>query len=178
MNSCSRLGLICKPGAREKSAARRTTEEMVMSANDYTTTFTVDQTPEEAFNAIADVRGWWSGEIEGGTAKLGDEFTYRYKDVHYSRQRLTEVAPNRRIVWSVLDSHLSFVNDAKEWNGTKVVFDISRKGDKTEVRFTHEGLKPDIECFNGCSSAWSGYINGSLRNLIARGKGTPNPRES
>jgi hypothetical protein len=29
----------------------------------------VKQTPEEAFTAINNVRGWWSEEIEGGTEK-------------------------------------------------------------------------------------------------------------
>ncbi len=48
-----------------------------MSNKDYSLAFTVDQTPEEAFQAINDVRGWWSGEVEGDTAKLGSEFSYR-----------------------------------------------------------------------------------------------------
>ncbi len=37
----------------------------------YTTNFVVDQTPEEVFAAINNVRGWWSGEIEGSTDNIG-----------------------------------------------------------------------------------------------------------
>jgi len=50
-----------------------------MKTSDFTTTILVDQTPEEAFNAINNVREWWTGEpgIEGSIGKLGDEFAYR-----------------------------------------------------------------------------------------------------
>ena len=139
--------------------------------------FTVDQTPEEVFAAINNVRGWWSGEIEGSTDKLGAEFTYRYKDVHYSKQKIAELVPGRKVVWLVLDSYLSFVEDKTEWNGTKVIFEISKKGGKSEVRFTHVGLAPQVECFKACSDAWGFYVTGSLRNLIATGKGEPNKKE-
>jgi Activator of Hsp90 ATPase homolog 1-like protein len=148
-----------------------------MSTQDYTTTFLVDQTPDEAFAAITNVRGWWSGQIDGSTDSLGDVFTYRYKDVHYSKQELVEVVPGRRVVWRIRDACLQFTEDKNEWNGTKVIFEMSRKGDKTAVRFTHEGLVPQFECFDKCSDAWGFYINTSLRNLIATGKGDPNPQE-
>ena len=147
-----------------------------MKDQNYTATFTVDQTPKEVFAAITDVRGWWSGNIEGGTDKLGDEFTYRYEDVHYSKQKITELIPGKKLSWLVLDSYLSFVKDKTEWNGTKVIFDIAKKGDKTELRFTHVGLVPQYECYDACTDAWSGYIKGSLRNLITKGKGQPNKK--
>jgi hypothetical protein len=148
-----------------------------MTEQNFTVAFTVDQTPAEAFAAINDVRGWWSGEIEGSTDKLGEEFTYRYKDVHYSKQRITELIPGKRVVWLILDSYLNFTKDAAEWNGTEVLFEISKKDEQTEVRFTHRGLVPAFECFNGCSNAWGFYVNGSLRSLIATGKGEPNQKE-
>ena len=144
---------------------------------DYTTAYTVEQTPEQAFAAITDVRAWWSGNIEGVTDALDAEFTYRYQDVHYSKQRITELTPGKKVVWLVVDSYLQFVEDKKEWNGTEVAFDIAKKGNQTEVRFTHRGLNPDVECYDGCSSAWGFYINTSLRNLIESGKGQPNKKE-
>ena len=134
---------------------------------DYSVAFTVDQTPREVFDAITNVRGWWSGEFEGSADKAGDEFIYRYEDVHYSRQRVTELVPGKRVAWLVVDSRLSFVRAEGEWTGTQIVFDIVRKGDQTEVRFTHVGLVPEIECYGACSGAWGSIIAKSLRNLIA-----------
>jgi len=140
-----------------------------MKDQNLTITFTVDQSPEEVFDAINNVRGWWSGEIDGSTDKLGEEWTYRYKDVHRSTQKITELVPGKKVVWHVTDATLNFVKD--------IVFEIKSKDGKTELRFTHIGLVPTFECYGGCSGAWGFYINDSLRNLITAGKGQPNPEE-
>jgi hypothetical protein len=141
-----------------------------MNNQDFTTAFTVDKTPEEVFAAINNVRGWWSGEFEGSTDRLGDEFTYRYEDAHYSKQKITGLIPGQKVVWLVLDSYINFIEDKSEWKGTQITFEIAKKGDKTEVRFTHMGLDPDNECYGACSNAWGSYVNGSLRSLITTGE--------
>jgi hypothetical protein len=141
-----------------------------MNDQDFTTTFSVDQTPNDAFAAINNVRGWWSGEIEGGADKLGDEFTRCYEDLHYSKQKVTEFVPGKRVVWLVLDNYFNSTKDKTEWTGTEITFEISQKCDKTEIRFTHLGLVPELECFDEWSNGWGSYIEGSLRNLIISGK--------
>ena len=149
-----------------------------MKTKGYATSFTVDQSPQEVFDAINNVRGWWSGEIDGSTNKLNAEFTYRNEDVHRSTQKITELVPGKKVVWHVLEANINFVKDKAEWNGTNIVFEITKKGDKTELRFTHAGLVPAIECYGKCSGAWGFYINDSLRSLITTGKGDPNQKEN
>jgi len=144
---------------------------------DFTTTFSVSNTPEEAFDAIANVRGWWSQAIEGDTDKLGAEFKYHYQDLHRCTFKITEFVPGKKVVWHVVDNYFSFVKDKTEWIDTDIVFEISGKGNKTEVRFTHIGLVPAYECYDVCSNAWGSYITSSLRNLITTGVGQPNPLE-
>jgi hypothetical protein len=148
-----------------------------MNNQDFTATISVERTPEEAFDAINNVRGWWSENIEGGTEKLGDEFTYRYKDVHSCKIKIAELIPGKKVVWHVLDNRFNFTKDKNEWTGTDVIFEVSKKGNKTEVRFTHRGSVHEYECFDVCSNAWGSYTNGSLRSLITTGKGKPNPKE-
>lgn len=143
------------------------------TVENYTTSLTVDQTPEEVFAAINNVCGWWSGEIEGITDKLGEEWTYHYKDIHYSKHKITELTTGKKIVWHVLDSYLNFVEDKTEWIGTDITFDIFKVNEKTKVRFTHVGLAPQAECFGKCSDAWGFYINTSLKSFIMTGKGEP-----
>ncbi len=154
------------------SAGAPATKSKTGKARDqsFTTSFTVDRSPAEVFAAINDVRAWWTGEITGRTDKLGSEFTYRYQDIHRSTQKITELVPGKRVVWHVTDANLSFVDDKTEWKGTDIVFEIIKKDGKTEVRFTHVGLIPSFECYDGCREGWSFYIDKSLREFITMGK--------
>ena len=142
-----------------------------MNKQSFTLSFLVDESPRNVFEAINNVRAWWTPNLEGGTHKLNDEFEVRFGDVHYSKQKLMEVVPNERVVWLVTDSRLSFIENKSEWVNTRIIFNIARKGGKTEVVFTHDGLVKDVECYDACTDAWSGYILGSLRNLIMTRKG-------
>ncbi len=145
-------------------------------ADNFTTTILVDQTPDEVFAAINNVRGWWGEDIEGNTDALG-EFTYRHEDVHRCTICVTELVPGERVVWHVVDNFFAFTEDETEWKGTEVCFDIAGKGDQTEIIFTHVGLVPDYECFDVCSNAWGFYVNTSLRGLIRTGQGLPNQKK-
>lgn len=145
-----------------------------MTTQDFTANLLLDATPDQVFDAITNVRGWWSEDIEGSTDKLGAVFVFRFEDHHRSTHEITELVRGKRVVWKIIDAQINFVADKTEWNGTQVVFDIERQGDKTALRFTHVGLAPAIECYGKCSRAWSFHL-GSLRELITTGKGQPNP---
>jgi hypothetical protein len=148
-----------------------------MTKSDYTATLLEDQSPEEVFNAIKNVRGWWSEEIEGTTDKLNAEFLHHYKDVHICKMKIVEFIPGKKVVWLVLENYFNFTKDETEWKGTKISFEISQKGNQTQLLFTHIGLVPEYECYEVCHDAWSNYINNSLHSLITTGKGQPNPKE-
>jgi hypothetical protein len=152
-------------------------QEQRIVTSDFTTTITVDQTPQETFNAINNVRGWWSQNIEGSTGKLGSEYFYHYKDVHLCKLKIVELVPAQKVVWLVTDNYFSFTKDKNEWKNTKIIFDIAKIGNKTTIRFTHQGLVPQYECYKVCNEAWTNYINNSLFGLITKGKGQPSSKE-
>jgi hypothetical protein len=144
----------------------------------YTTTISVDQNPAIVFEAITNVRGWWSDDIEGQADKIGDTFKHRYMDVHRCELTVKDLVPGEKVVWTVLANYFSFTEDQTEWVGNDIIFDISAVGDKTEIRFTQRGLVPDYECYDLCTAGWHSLINGSLRDLIARGQSMVDLRET
>lgn len=145
-----------------------------MKALDFRLTLSTERTPQEVYQAIINVREWWSGyhdeEFTGSTEKLNDEFSFSAAGgIHYCKQKLVEVIPNKKVVWLITDSVLGFVEKKDEWIGTKVIFEISKTGGQTQLIFTHEGLTPEIECYNSCAPSWTNYLENKLLLLINKG---------
>ena len=129
-----------------------------MLTTDFTRTLTTSQSPEQVFQTVLNVRSWWSGyfaeSFEGISTELNEEFIFHAGEgAHYSKQKLIELVPNKKVVWLVTESKLSFLEKQDEWTGTKIIFEISSEGDQTNVKFTHEGLTPASECFDNCTPA-------------------------
>jgi len=145
-----------------------------MTNTDFNTTFVVDQSPEQVSAAINNPRGWWSEEIEGTTNQLNAEFKYHFQDVHRATMKIVGFVPDQKVVWLVEDNYFKFTKDKTEWKGTRIIFEITKKGNQTAVSFTHAGLTPQYECYDICRDAWTNYIQHSLKSLITTGKGMPN----
>ncbi len=148
-----------------------------MENKDFTTSFYTNATTQQVFDAINNVRGWWSENIDGETGQPNSEFSYHYEDVHRCKMKITEFIPNKKVVWHVLDNYFKFTKDESEWKDTDIIFEIAEKDGKTELKFTHKGLVPEYECYNICHDAWTHYIQQSLKDLITTGKGSPTPKE-
>src|SRR5690606_2899734 len=149
-----------------------------MTTQDYSATLLVAQDKTTTFNSIKNFRGWWSEQIEGETDKLNEVFIYHYKDIHLCKIKLIELVADKKLVYKVVDNRFNFTKDKSEWKNTKLIFEISTVGNETKVKFTHEGLVPEYECYEICKDSWGGYIKKSLFNLIRMGKGQPNPKDS
>jgi len=137
----------------------------------FSTSIEVAKPAHAVFERITgDVAKWWGfQDLAGSSTKLGDEFIVNHPGAHYSKQRLVEVVPDKRVVWLVTESNLSWLKDPEEWNGTKMIFDLTGNGQGTLLHFTHWGLTPDKESFARCSEGWNMIIKDYLFRYITNG---------
>jgi hypothetical protein len=143
-----------------------------MEIKSFTSTIEVDKSTELTFNCIKDVSKWWGGkDLSGSSTKLNDEFVINHPGAHYSKQKLIEAVPNKKMVWLVTEGTLNWLkNDKHEWTNTKMIFELTAKDDKTIINFTHEGLVPGKECYERCEQGWNTVIKDYLFNYITYGK--------
>ncbi|HVM86700.1 MAG TPA: SRPBCC domain-containing protein [Puia sp.] len=136
-------------------------------------TIEIEKSPREVFKIITDdVSKWWGGkDLSGRTTKLNDEFIVHHQGAHYSKQKLIEIIPEKKVVWQVTEGTLYWLKkDKQEWTNTKMIFEISVKNGKTVLHFTHEGLVPEKECYEACQQGWTMVITDWLYHYITKGK--------
>lgn len=68
------------------------------------------------------------------------------------------------------ENHFKNAKDQSEWVGNKIVFEIAKQGDQTQLTFTQIGLVPSYDCYKACDWAWTGFVQKSLKSLIETGK--------
>jgi hypothetical protein len=75
--------------------------------------------------------------------------------------------PSREIVWSV--RAVPPLPAWEEWAGTRIVVRL-RPGDDggTTMTFEHEGLTPQLHCYDTCSRGWSHGL-AALRSYVETG---------
>lgn len=143
-----------------------------MTQQDYNVSIRVNASAEDAFNTINNITAWWCTNFEGESEKLNDVFTVRFGET-FITIKIIELIPYQKIGWQVIDCYKHWLKDKKEWLNTTMTWEISLKENEAQINFTHHGLVPGIECYNGCEGAWNQYIKESLFRLITEGIGKP-----
>ena len=148
-----------------------------MKQQDFHCSITANITAKEAIDKINRVSEWWTKSFKGNSQKLGDTFKVRFGET-FVDFKIVEVVPDKIIVWQVIDCNLHWLKNTKEWNDTRIVWEVSSKNRTTKVNMTHSGLIPGIECYVDCKEGWDFYVGESLVKLLTKNKGLPDMQGS
>lgn len=147
-------------------------DEPESSRKDLHVELSVQAAPGEVLSKIAAVGDWWARDFSGSAGEKGDRFTVRFGKTFVDFS-ITELIPEQKVIWTVTDCNLEWINNKKEWAGSQVVFDLAASTNTTAISFTHIGLTPEVECYKSCEPGWKHHLVDSLVPFINSGKGFP-----
>jgi hypothetical protein len=142
-----------------------------MEKSDFTSSISARISAVEAVKRISNVPGWWGITFSGSSEKQNDEFVVKMGGDSFFNFTVAELIPGKRVVWLVADCNMPWYSDKKEWSNTKLIFDLTEQNGVTELKFTHEGLTPNVECYGDCAPGWTHWIKTSLLSYLTTGKG-------
>lgn len=141
-----------------------------LTGPDYAARLLVTASPEDTFAAVSTVEGlrdWWTEQTEG-SAEPGGILHFEFPRFGITKfMRVDESARPARVQWTCVGcTH-------PEWIATTLTFAVAPAGqDGTELVFRHDGLQPQLECYDVCSSGWDYYLP-SLASYLNTGTGQP-----
>ncbi len=119
---------------------------------------------------------WWTSDA-GKFEKPGDVAKFGFSGQHgYWSFKATTLEPDRIELECVEALHIHEGKPKEietEWLGTRAVWDIRENADGTEIHFVHEGLTPDLLCFEICEAGWDMFFVDSLKAFLDTGTGKP-----
>ncbi len=121
----------------------------------------------EALITAEGIRSWWTRDADLNE-KVGEFRFGAYGSGYSTNVRVDELAANTKVSWTVTRSF------RKEWEGTKIAFDLRDDGGKTILAFSHRGFPEADDNYAMCTTGW-GYYLVSLQQYLESGQGAPSP---
>jgi hypothetical protein len=146
-----------------------------MGNNNFSSSISAKISAGEAIKKISNVPGWWGVSVTGNSEKQNDKFVVTMGGDSFFDFTVTEIIPDKKVVWLVTDCNMPWYSDKKEWANTRLIFDLNENNGVTELTFTHEGLTPEVECYKDCEPGWTHWIKTSLFSYLTTGKGVFRP---
>lgn len=142
----------------------------------YTTKVLIKGSKEQIFDAISQhVQKWW-GNTDCTVSGIDDEFITSF-DKTYWKFKISKFEPFTEIVWKCIDAshiHAGYNEIEKEWIGTSVQWLLEESNqNETILHFTHNGLIPELNCYEICFPAWERFVTKSLKSFVEMGTGMP-----
>lgn len=104
----------------------------------YSVAIEVAKSPDDVFNHLINLKKWWPEDFDGDDIKLNSEFIFTTGDSHYSKNKVIEFIPNKKITWIALEAIRK--TDNYSWAGTKMIFELNPQNNNTLIKFTYDGV--------------------------------------
>ena len=123
-----------------------------MTNQDYSLSISAPVSASDAYDKIARVSEWWAKDFKGSAGNSGDMFTVRFGETFVDFQ-ITEAVPGRKVVWHVTNCHLPWLTGQDRVERHECRLRGFRRPERDDCDLTHEGLVPEVECFELASRA-------------------------
>jgi uncharacterized protein YndB with AHSA1/START domain len=145
-----------------------------MLKRSYSNQISINVKPELVFKAITkEIDKWWT-ELSNKINKVGDQLIVHFEDSTFWKIDVIEFIPNSSIEWYVESANHNLENLSRkdEWEMTRIKWEINENENGSTLTLIHDGLIPNLECYNICKAGWN-YFLGSLKDYLESGKGRP-----
>lgn len=142
---------------------------MKSSAADYTVSVTIRSNIETVFNALSKNLTFWWGNMDRPVETLDDIFTVSWGTPWY-QFKVIDYRPHEKITWACIDANQiipGLEGVKKEWVGSTLHWTIDQLDPmQIKVSLTHQGLTPQLVCYEVCSTTWDRFITDSLKTYL------------
>lgn len=145
-----------------------------MSGRSYSTDILTSARPESVYDAITKhIDEWWT-ELSNQALQVGDQLIVRFERTTSWVMTVSEALPSQSLVWKVAEANhdLEGLTTGDEWTGTTIMWTIAGNNAGSKVTLTHDGLVPELQCYEICESGWGHFLT-SLKSYLDTGKGHP-----
>ena len=147
---------------------RKKMEKKNYKSANYSVEIELAKSPNEVFNHLINLKKWWPEDFEGEDIKLNSEFVFTTGDSHYSKNKVVEFVPDKKLVWLAIEGLRK--TDNYDWSGTKMIFELIPKGNNTILKFTYDGIVLENES-DRLVQICDMTVKEMFYNFIVNGKG-------
>jgi hypothetical protein len=132
--------------------------------------------PKFVFRALTkEIGSWWTPSDKEISA-VNDVVTFRFAPTYWT-MRVEQYVQDQLLILECIEANHEDkklpASIREEWLGTKLNWQLEKARDKTKITFIHDGLVPQLECFEICEAGWDYFFVNSLKSYIETGKGHP-----
>ena len=111
------------------------------------------------------LRGWWTEDTSGEPDKAAGTIAFRFAAGGFDMQ--VNALSKNLVQWEVIAGE-------PQWIGSVISWQLKQADGYIVILFKQEGWKEVTEFMHHCSTKWAIFLM-SLKDLIEKGKGAPNP---